>query len=195
MNRVYAFDFDGTITTKDTLLEFIRYARGRFALYAGLLIFSPLLIMMMLRVYSNGKAKQRLFTFYFKGMDITDFDKLCERFAEDNRSLLRQQAIDSINRAICEGIKVLIVSASMENWVRPFFSGLLIEFICTKIEVEDGKLTGKFTTRNCYGAEKVSRIKEAFPNRDGYDLTAFGDSGGDKEMMEYADRGYYKPFK
>ena len=26
--KIYCFDFDGTLTTSDTLLEFIRYAKG-----------------------------------------------------------------------------------------------------------------------------------------------------------------------
>ena len=38
------FDFDGTITTKDTLLEFIRFSKGRFRFYLGFLLYSPYLI-------------------------------------------------------------------------------------------------------------------------------------------------------
>ena len=52
-----------------------------------------------------------------------------------------------------------------------------------------------FATPNCYGPEKVRRIREVFPDRDNYHLTAFGDSRGDKEMLDYADQGYYKPFR
>lgn len=217
MKRVFAFDFDGTITTKDTLFAFIRYAKGSFALYFGLFIFSPLLILMRLHAYSGGKVKQRLLTYFFKGMTIEHFDNICERFAKDNKQLLRPAAIAKMEEAIGDGITVLIVSASIENWVRPFFNGLPIVFLCTEIEVEEGRLTGKFATPNCYGAEKVrrieaielnlltsvhcyeaeeaSRFEEAFPNIYGYELTAFGDSRGDKEMIEYADKGYYKPFR
>ena len=33
--KIYCFDFDGTLTTSDTLLEFIRYAKGtgRFLMF------------------------------------------------------------------------------------------------------------------------------------------------------------------
>ena len=65
----------------------------------------------------------------------------------------------------------------------------------TKVETRDGRLTGRFATPNCYGPEKVRRIREVFPDRDNYHLTAFGDSRGDKEMLDYADQGYYKPFR
>lgn len=60
--RIYAFDFDGTLTTKDTLIEFIRFSKGRVRLFLGFLLFSPLLILMKLHLYPNWKAKQRVFS-------------------------------------------------------------------------------------------------------------------------------------
>ena len=36
MKKIYAFDFDGTLTTKDTLIEFIRFAKGTLAFGWGL---------------------------------------------------------------------------------------------------------------------------------------------------------------
>ena len=66
--RIYAFDFDGTLTTKDTLIEFIRFSKGIVRLFLGFLLFSPLLILMKLHLYPNWKAKQRVFSWFFKGM-------------------------------------------------------------------------------------------------------------------------------
>lgn len=74
-----------------------------------------------------------------------------------------------------------------------------IEVIGTKIEVTDGRLTGRFLTPNCYGAEKVRRLQEACPRlateRGNYNVVAYGDSRGDREMLEFADEAYYKPFR
>ena len=77
-----------------------------------------------------------------------------------------------------------------------------------QIEVVEGKLTGRFKSNNCYGAEKVCRITEAlsasqtadtgdktFLDRSLYEIEAFGDSRGDKEMLAFADQGHYKPFR
>ena len=86
--KVYAFDFDGTLTTKDTLLAFIRYAKGTGKTILGALLFSPILILMRLHLYPNWKAKQQVFSYFFKGMEIGDFNDLCKRFAHDNRQLL-----------------------------------------------------------------------------------------------------------
>ena len=66
----------------------------------------------------------------------------------------------------------------------------------TKVEVDAaGCLTGRFSTPNCYGPEKVRRIEAVWPHREQYDVSAFGDSRGDKEMLAYADQGYFKPFR
>ena len=88
---------------------------------------------------------------------------------------------------------MLILSASIDNWVQPFFTD--VKVLGTQIEVIDGELTGRFLTKNCYGQEKVSRILTLFPDRKDYHLTAFGDSRGDKEMLAFADESYFKPFR
>lgn len=106
----------------------------------------------------------------------------------------------------------MIVSASIDNWVKPFFDfqNLTdVEVLGTQIEVANGKVTGYFKTNNCYGEEKVHRICEALTrtinngkgastldfDRTRYEIEAFGDSRGDKEMIAFADQGHYKPFR
>ena len=193
MKKIYAFDFDGTLTTKDTLLEFIRYAKGTLAFGLGFLRYAHLLVLMKLGIYPNWKAKQKVFAYFFKDMTIEDFDAICQEFAASSRHLLRPKGIEAINQALSEGSEVLIVSASIDNWVQPFFAE--VKVLGTQIEVKDGKLTGRFLTKNCYGEEKVNRLKAIYPNRQDYHLTAYGDSNGDKELLAFADESYFKPFR
>ena len=198
MRKIYAFDFDGTLTTKDTLLEFIRFAKGSGQMFRGFLLFSPLLLLMKLHLYPNWKAKQQVFSYFFKGMNIDDFNALCTHFAEQNKHLLRPAGIEKVRQAIEEEqATVLIISASIDNWVRPFFDEIekKIQVLGTQIETKEGHLTGQFTTKNCYGQEKVNRLTALYPHREAYELIAFGDSRGDKELLEFADKGFYKPFR
>ena len=198
MRKIYAFDFDGTLTTKDTLLEFIRFAKGSGQMFRGFLLFSPLLLLMKLHLYPNWKAKQQVFSYFFKGMNIDDFNALCTRFAEQNKHLLRPAGIEKVRQAIEEEqATVLIISASIDNWVRPFFDEIdkKIQVLGTQIETKEGCLTGQFTTKNCYGQEKVNRLTALYPHREAYDLIAFGDSRGDKELLDFADKAFYKPFR
>ena len=198
MRKIYAFDFDGTLTTKDTLLEFIRFAKGSGQMFRGFLLFSPLLLLMKLHLYPNWKAKQQVFSYFFKGMNIDDFNALCTHFAEQNKRLLRPAGIEKVRQAIEEEqATVLIISASIDNWVRPFFDEIdkKIQVLGTQIETNGGRLTGQFTTKNCYGQEKVNRLTALYPHREAYELIAFGDSRGDKELLDFADKGFYKPFR
>ena len=193
MKKIYAFDFDGTLTTKDTLLEFIRYAKGTLAFGWGFMRYAHLLVLMKLGLYPNWKAKQKVFAHFFKDTTLEDFDAICQGFAASSRHLLRPKGIEAINQALNEGSEVLIVSASIDNWVQPFFPQ--VKVLGTQIEVKDGKLTGRFLTKNCYGEEKVNRILTLYPNRQDYHLTAYGDSNGDKELLAFADESYFKPFR
>lgn len=202
--KVYAFDFDGTLTTSDTLIAFIRYAHGDMRTLIGFVLFSPLLLLMKLHLYPNWKAKQRVFSYFFGGMPIEQFDDICSRFAKASQHLLRSKGIEMICQALVEDSQVVIVSASIENWVRPFFThnerlsvqdASHINVIGTQPEILGECLTGRFLTSNCYGQEKVNRLRKLFPCRNDYELIAFGDSRGDKELLDYADQGYFKPFR
>ena len=215
--KIYCFDFDGTLTTSDTLLEFIKYAKGTSRFLMVFLMYSPLLVLMKLHLFPNWKAKQLIFAHLFAGMRIEKFDALCRGFAEESQHLLRPKGITLVHEALVAGAKVFIVSASIDNWVRPFFKvrGLDgVRVLGTQIEVIDGRLTGKFKSNNCYGEEKVRRITEALsapPSatspastsspasapfvRSQYEIEAFGDSRGDQEMLAFADKGHYKPFR
>ena len=92
---------------------------------------------------------------------------------------------------------MMIISASIENWVEPFARYLGIDYIlCTQVETDlNGILTGAFLTSNCYGAEKVKRLVTFFPDRKSYYLIVYGDSKGDRELLAYADEKYYKLFQ
>ena len=220
---IHAFDFDGTLTTRDTLLLFIRHACGWWALLGGLLLFSPLLVLMKLHLADNGRMKERLFRHYFRGMLERDFDALCQSFARSHTHVLRTAGLRTVQQALDRGDRVVILSASIDRWVeaclRPFLvSSSQFQVLGTEIEVVDGRLTGRFATPNCYGPEKVRRLKEFLkevsPRGDVEGATkvsprgdvegalegtpfiiAYGDSRGDKELLAYADESHYKPFR
>ena len=194
--QIFLFDFDGTLTTRDTLLAFIRFAKGRWKLLGTLVLHLPLLLLMKLHLYPNGRMKERIFGFLFKDMREEDFDNICRAFARSHRFLLRQKGMKRINDALNEGAEVLIVSASIDHWVRPFFEELPeVRVIGTQIEVKNGRLTGRFQGKNCYGAEKVKRVASLLNQREKYELTAYGDSRGDKELLAYADKGFFRAFE
>ena len=193
---IVAFDFDGTITKKDTLIEFIKFSKGLTKLCLCFLIFTPLLIAMKLRLMPNEKVKQLVFQFLYKGISIDTFNQWCDEFCSVVDRIVYEKAVETIKTHQNSGAEVIIVTASFENWVRPWAEKQGIKTVIgTAFEVnKDGQITGKFTTKNCYGKEKVNRMLEFYPNRNEYKLIAYGDSRGDKELLNIADEKHYRKF-
>ena len=190
------FDFDGTITTKDTLLEFIKFSRGRFRFYFGFLLYSPYLIAYKLKIISNQKAKEKVLAFFFNGMPIVEFNKLCDAFAEDVIPLLlRPKAVEEIRKLQEKNMQVVIVSASPGNWIQKWASSLSLLLIASQLEIRNNQLTGKIAGKNCHGQEKVRRIMEKFTVSEYDEIYAFGDSKGDLPMLELATFSFFKPFR
>lgn len=202
MNRRIAFfDFDGTITTHDTLLEFIRFSKGTPAFLLGFLLNSPWLVAYRLKIISNHVAKQRVLSWFFRKTPITDFDTACDRFAtEVLPGLIRPKALAEITLLLEKGFTVVIVSASPENWLRQWSLQVNAALIATRLETRPAtdttpsRLTGRILGRNCHGAEKVRRIRESYDLADYDDIYAYGDTKGDKPMLALAKHSFYKPF-
>lgn len=196
MKKVYLYDFDGTITSRDTMIALAQFRKGSIRLLLYMLCMSPLLVLMKLGRYSNTRMKERFLRHFFGGMPIYAFDELCCRFARKNIRLVRPSALKSIAQANEEGARVIIVSASADNWVVPILQqfDVEVEVVATQLEVVDGLITGRLASKNCHGQEKVERIKPLLADRAGLEIIAFGDSKGDKEMLDYADKGYYRYF-
>lgn len=189
------FDFDGTITHKDTLIHFIRFTKGRSRLFWGMLRMLPVLFLNRLGIISNAKAKEKLMSHFFRNMNYAEFKRFGERFCKEKLpSILRPSAIEKINWHQSKLHRVVLVSASIQEWISPWAEQFGIEWITTEMEVKDNRLTGRFSTPNCNGREKVNRIKQ-YLNIDQYTLIyAYGDTRGDKAMLEIANKPLFRHF-
>ena len=190
------FDFDGTITTKDTLLEFIKFSSGTKAFYKGFLLNSPYLVAFKAKIISNQTAKEKVLQYFFRDMPVEKFEQLCVRFTSEMLpQFIRPGAVEEIRRLKEKDYAVVVVSASPENWIRQWAASQNVELIASRLEVKDGKITGRIVGKNCHGEEKVRRIMEKYDVRDYEAIHAYGDSGGDKAMLKLATHPFFKPFR
>lgn len=189
MKRYALFDFDGTITTKDTLFDFISFTYGKSGLIKCLLLNVWNLFLYATKLRSNEKAKEILLSTMIKGTSSTVFEEQCERYSVERvPQIIKERTKEIIEKHRSAGETLFIVSASPENWIRPWaMKNGFAKVVATKLEEKDGMLTGKFASRNCYGEEKVNRLKEFFTDREQVFITAYGDSSGDKPMLNYAN--------
>jgi len=190
------FDFDGTITSRDSLLEFIKYSKGTFAFYAGFALHAPILAAYKLQIISNHSAKEIMLRHFFGKMPVEEFEALCERFNNEVMpKLIREKAMKEMNTLKDRGAEVVVVSASPENWLRAWCSQHGVQCIATRMHVSNNRITGKINGRNCHGHEKVRRIQEAFDLSSYSSVYCYGDTPGDKHMLSLANYKFYKPFR
>lgn len=197
MRTIVAFDFDGTLTKKDSFIEFIKFSKGRLVFYKKLPVLACYWIAFKLNFIKRDDAKEKVFEIFFKGISIVEFNEQSSLFSNEIDKFLRKDTLKTIKQYLKEDFDLIIISASIDNWIQPWaYRNKINIVLATKVEVDsNGLLTGKFCSANCRGKEKVNRLLDIFPNREEYRLIAYGDSLGDKELINFADEGYWRRIK
>jgi phosphatidylglycerophosphatase C len=192
---VAAFDFDGTLTRRDTLLPFLLYMHGSATVARHAFFLSPTLAGYALGLIDNGVAKERVFARCLAGMRMDELQQVGESFAvRIMPGLLRQESLHRFAWHKRQGHRCVVISASLELYVRPWAQKAgFDDVIATRLESQgDGHVTGKLSGSNCYGIEKVRRLEALLGARNSYSLHAYGDSRGDTELLAFADYPYYR---
>ncbi|MGB3850148.1 MAG: HAD-IB family hydrolase [Tunicatimonas sp.] len=190
------FDFDGTITRRDTLFDFIRFYRGRWALYRGLVQLTPALLAYKLGFTANWVAKERVLTHFFGGESESAFRRRAADYAHQRLpQIIRPSALQKIRAFKEQQATVYVVSASAEDWIRPWCETLEVQLLATRLEKQQQKISGKIAGKNCHGPEKVRRIREELALSQYSAVYAYGDSSGDREMLTLAHYPHYRYFK
>lgn len=190
------FDFDGTISTRDSFLHFLMHAKGPFRLLIGLPAVLPTLTLFALKVIPNWQAKERVLRHFFKGITKETLESLGTIYAQQAiGTIIKNSALETLNWHKSQGHRVILVSASVDIWLKQWASDMGIELICSTLEYKNNRATGKLSGVNCWGPEKVRRIKNHL-NLDDYELIyAYGDTRGDREMLQIASKPFYREFK
>lgn len=194
-NVLALFDFDGTLTTKDSLGDFILFAFGKPKTLIGGILLSPTLAGYALGLMDNSTAKQQVLKYFFSGISVEKMQELGERYAKQRLpKILRPAGVEKLKWHQQQGHQIVIVSASTEYWLKPWTDSMGFDVLATQLEVKDQKLTGCYAGVNCHGEEKVRRVKAEYDLGQFDEIYAYGDTSGDKPMLALADHAFYKPF-
>ncbi|MGX3044419.1 HAD family hydrolase [Helicobacter sp. T3_23-1056] len=192
------FDFDGTISCGDSLWLFVAHIVGRKKLFLGVASRVHILLGYALGFISNTQAKQALSAKFFSQIPASDFRQHCLDFLPTLESICKDSALARIEWHKKRGDIVVVVSASFEEYISVICENLGVGCIATQLEVQNGVLSGRFASKNCYGVQKVERIKQKYDLSKYSEIYVYGDSGGDKEMLGLASdeaHRFYKYFK
>lgn len=192
---VAAFDFDKTITHRDSFLQFLFYALGPFKAVWVLFLSLYELIPLLVGNAHRQRAKEAVLTRGFKGRALEEVLEMGKRFAKEKLpGELNPEAVKRIQWHKDRGDELVLISASIDVYLSFFGKEMgFDEVLTSQVEVNgDGRLTGKLKGKNCRNSEKVRRLEEAVGPKKEYLLYAYGDSDGDKELLALADHSYYR---
>jgi phosphatidylglycerophosphatase C len=190
-----AFDFDGTLTSRDSFIAFLRWRFGAAAYAAGVLSLAPAAARYVLD-RDRGRLKAAATRRYLAGMPRAELEAWAQTFAsERGRALLRPDAVRAWRRWQGDGARLVIVTASPETLVAPIARGLGADLLIgTRLAFDGaGRVTGGFDGENCRGPEKVRRLQAAFGEAVRLEA-AYGDTDGDREMLALAEEQGMKVF-
>lgn len=191
-----AFDFDGTLTIKDSFGAFLAWRAGPVRYAIGLVRLLPALALYLI-LRDRGRLKAAAVKEFLSGLSPGMLAEDCEAFAEVSApKLFRPDALQTWRQWKDQGAMMLIVSASPEAIVEPFARRLRADrLIATQLQLDDKvRISGALEGANCRGAEKVRRIAAHF-GTDFALAAAYGDTSGDREMLERAAVRGYRVFK
>ncbi len=139
--------------------------------------------------------KGKLLSEFIGGTTVTSFHALCEEYCSRLNELTVPEALKRLKWHQNAGHTVVVESASLEDWIRPWAGQYDVsQVIATRLKVDAGLISGGLAGANCSGQEKVNRFLAEYPDRNDYVLYVYGDGATDREILELADHPFLKCF-
>ena len=172
------YDFDKTIYSHDSTVDFFKFLSKRqpLALIKNLPWFIGGGVGYMLRLIPKTRMKEM---FYRSFQNIENIDAEVTAFWDGHQKYIYQWYL---NQQLPDDF---IISAS------PYF---LLAEITRRIGIKNllasnvDKHSGKYSGENCWGKEKVARLKEVFPSPEIDNF--YSDSFSDQPLADLADKAY-----
>lgn len=198
MKEIAFFDFDGTLTTQDSLKLFLSEAagsKGRFYYLYYVRCFSKLVRMYMGKIAPK-EIKEKRLSLILKSYSDEQLEGFSNNFADEIiPSIFREKGREKILFHQSQGHEVVIVSASVDLLLWPWCKQMGIGLITNEVSRSSDRKHIAFKHKDCNGKQKVERIKEQF-DLEHYDkIYAYGDTSGDQQMLDLADEQFYRPFE
>lgn len=193
---VAAFDFDGTLTKKDAFLPFVSFLKTPLVAYLLLASRLPWFAGFALGIVPRQKAKEAALGAVLKEMDRNALQQVGQAFAEGPlNELLKPEAVERLRWHQQQGHRCILISATLDIFLEPWAEQMRFDdLICSQLAFDSkGFATGKLCGLNCWGPEKVRRLLNLLGPKENFELYAYGDSRGDRDLLELADHPFYKP--
>lgn len=187
------FDFDGTITTRETFIDFVRLATPRWRWRTGSVLLAPLVAGYRVGLVPVSTLRAAVVRVAFGGLRTEDLEGAGQTFARDVvPPLVRGEAMQRIAWHRARGDRIVVVSGGFEAALAPWCEAQGLELVASQLEARDGSLTGRYLGAQCASHEKSRRVRACL-QLGAYDrIHAYGDTHEDLALLALAHERTYR---
>ena len=193
MASLALFDFDGTITVRETMAAFMYRAVPTRRQAWGKLLLAPWVAGYKCGVVSGVAVRSAIVRVGFAGVPMASVQAHGVAFADETLpALLRPEVMARIRWHQQRGDTVAVVSGGLDAYLAPWCRVHDLALVCSSLEHRDGRLTGRYRGAQCVGQEKARQVRAR------YDLAAFervyayGDTHEDLALLDLAHHRFYR---
>lgn len=187
------FDFDGTVTTRETMPDFVRRAVPPLRRALGVPAFAPMFAGYRMGLVAGTTIRNAVTAFGFRGVPVARVRAAGRRFATEYiPTVLRPEALQRIAWHRAQGDVVALVSGGLDFYLAPWCEQHGLELICSSLEIRGDRLTGRYRGAQCVGEEKARRVRERYDLGSYERCYAYGDTHEDEAMLALAQWKFYR---
>lgn len=193
MKILALFDFDGTITTREMLPDFLHYAVPKWRLRFWKPWMLPLVVATRSGWMSGSTLRAILAWVAFRGMPEAEYEAKAVAFARDVLpQALRPEMMERIAAHRANGDTIVVVSGAYDVYLKHWCAAHGLALIASTLEVRDGRLTGRYLGAQNVLAEKARRVRERYDLAAYREVHAHGDTPEDEDLLALAQRQFYR---
>jgi phosphatidylglycerophosphatase C len=187
------FDFDGTLTTREMLPDFFRRAIPRQRLWLGQALLAPLIIGYRLGWVPGTMVRAAIVRVGLSGLPLVDYRRHGEAFANEVLpGVLRADAMARLHWHQARGDTVVVVSGAFDVYLEPWCRQHGVALICSALEHDGQRLTGRYLGPQCVRAEKPARVVARYDLARFERVHAYGDTVEDLDLLAIAHHRHYR---
>lgn len=184
------FDFDGTLYPHDSFTGFIFHALPKRHIMKRGIPMIPWILAYYANLYPAHKMRPRLYKSMFKHISNIQIQNTIAPYIQKVIKQLDPLLLQQLQQHIALQHDVVIVSATIDLYLKDLAEQLGIAFICSEVEIRDDILTGAYVTADCSNNQKSLRVQQLFNLSQYQQVYAYGNSIEDLDMLSLAHQAY-----
>ncbi|WP_299346827.1 HAD family hydrolase [uncultured Pseudoxanthomonas sp.] len=186
------FDFDGTLTTRETFPDFMRHAVARPRLLVGGVLLAPVVFGYRRGWVAGNLTRASIVQVGLRGVDASRLRAQGDAFAREVLpDVLRPEAMARLAWHRERGDRIVVVSGGLDVYLAPWCATQGVELLCSVLAERDGRITG-YAGAQCVGEEKVRRVRALCDPQAYAAIHAYGDTHEDNAMLAMAHHRTYR---